>query len=376
MSILRHPGHANRATMGASPRASVILAILPGVTAAAGALLPAALLAVTPAIADVRSISASKDNTLYETAAGDVSNGAGQVFFAGHTGTITNSIRRGLIAFDVAGSIPAGSTINSVTLRLHLTRVPAVPVATVISLHRVLANWGEGASDPAGQEGGGAPAEVNDATWLYRFFNTTLWAVQGGEFVTTASASRQVLDIGPYSWGPSAGMRTDVQSWLNNPAGNFGWMLRGDEVTVGSAHGFDTRQGLTAADRPVLDVTYMPPITGAGRVPDGAAPDLPLTVTQAAGGQITLAWDTSCVAGDTDYEIYEGSVGAFYSHSMKLCTTGGATTATFMPAPGDSYYLVVPRQAGREGSYGFDSAVVERPPGVPACLPQLILECP
>ena len=45
-------------------------------------------------------IEASKDNTLYESAAGDLSNGAGSGFVAGLTNM--GLIRRGLVAFDVA----------------------------------------------------------------------------------------------------------------------------------------------------------------------------------------------------------------------------------------------------------------------------------
>jgi hypothetical protein len=50
-----------------------------------------------------------------------------------------------------------------------------------------------------------------------------------------------------------------------------------------------------------------------------------------------------------------------------------------MPGDGDRYYLVVPVATGlaEEGSYGTDSAGVERPPGTTACAPQQNLAaCP
>jgi hypothetical protein len=346
-------------------------------TAATAGLLLSALAAAGPAAADVVTIPASRDNTLYQSSSGNVSNGAGEVFFAGHTSVFTNSNRRGLILFDIAGSVPAGSTINSVTLRLHLTRAPSLPEPSPMNLHRVLASWGEGTSNPVGQEGGGAPATPGDATWLHRFFNTVFWASQGGDFSATVSATTLAGNVAFYSWGPTAAMRADVQGWLDNPAANFGWMLRGDEATLESARGFDTHESLTPANRPALDVDFTPAASGAGRVPDGSqAPGVPLTIEHAPGGEIRLTWGASCLAGDTDYEVYEGTLGAFYSHTMKLCTTGGATTATFMPAPGSSYYLVVPRGGGREGSYGVDGNGAEIPTGVPACLPQTITACP
>jgi hypothetical protein len=241
----------------------------------------------------------------------------------------------------------------------------------------LLADWGEGTSDPAGSEGGGAPATPGDATWLHRFFNTTLWTNQGGDFVATASATRSVSGVAFYTWGPTAAMRADVQGWLNTPASNFGWLLLGDEISLESARGFDSKESLTVANRPVLNVTYTAPTAAAGRIPDGSeASDIPLMIEHAPNAEVRLTWSASCVSTDTDYEVYEGTLGSFYSHTMKLCTTGGATTATFMPAPGSSYYLVVPRNGNREGSYGLDGAGGERPPGIPACLPQSVAACP
>ena len=45
-------------------------------------------------------------------------------------------------------------------------------------------------------------------------------------------------------------------------------------------------------------------------------------------------------------------------------------------APGDRYYLVVPRDAQSEGSNGADSNGFERPPGSPACGLDQFLVCP
>ena len=117
-------------------------------------------------------------------------------------------------------------------------------------------------------------------------------------------------------------------------------------------------------------------------LPDGdGVPGTPLTVSQAAGNDITLSWGASCVASDTDYAIYEGLLGDFTSHTQvgsPPCTTGGATTTTITPGTGSRYYLVVPQNATNEGSYGTDSNGLERPPaiGIGACLPQAITACP
>jgi len=91
-----------------------------------------------------------------------------------------------------------------------------------------------------------------------------------------------------------------------------------------------------------------------------AAGSTPLTVVEAGGGEITLSWGDSCVGTDNDYAVYEGIIGDFASHVPRTCTTGGATTLTFTPAAANSYYLVVPHNGRREGSYGLASDGTQR----------------
>jgi hypothetical protein len=120
-------------------------------------------------------------------------------------------------------------------------------------------------------------------------------------------------------------------------------------------------------------------VPASGAVPDGGVvPGTPLTV-RLTTGNLTLSWGASCAIGDSDYEVYEGAlVSPFvYNHAQRLCTTGGATTATFAAPAGNAYYLVVPKNAVSEGSYGRASSGDELPRGAPACLPQQIAAtCP
>jgi hypothetical protein len=111
---------------------------------------------------------------------------------------------------------------------------------------------------------------------------------------------------------------------------------------------------------------------GAGVVPDGGPiPGPPLQVVRTAQGELILSWGDSCQAGDIDYAVYEGTIGeGFTSHAPLTCSTGGATTITIAPGPGSHYYLIVPLNGLREGSYGFDSSGRSRPTSVDPCLPQ------
>lgn len=208
--------------------------------------------------ADTINLSAVKDNTLYESSAGNISNGAGAHFFSGRTGI--GLIRRGLIAFDIAGNIPNASAINSVTLRLYMSKTNlTLGGSAIVSLHPVLADWGEGASNATLQEGSGAPAAAGDATWLHTFFSGSFWTSTGGDFNTSSSATQTVTGIGYYSWS-SAGMVTDVQTWLDDPGTNFGWLLLGNELKDFRSKRFDTKENSNAALRPVLTVEYEPSI--------------------------------------------------------------------------------------------------------------------
>jgi len=101
-----------------------------------------------------------------------------------------------------------------------------------------------------------------------------------------------------------------------------------------------------------------------------------LTVGLEPAGDLVLTWEGSCLASDADYEVYEGLLGDHDTHEARVCTTAGELTWTLTPGPGSRYYLVVPRNATREGSYGTDSAGVERPQGIAPCLTQSVSGCP
>ena len=204
---------------------------------------------------EIATIGPTKDNTLYEDATGSISNGSGEYFFAGRTGT--GAIRRAVVAFDIAQSVPAGSRVTNATLTLHLSREPVSGSPESIELHRLLADCGEGTSDAAANEGGGAAATPGGATWIHAFSDTVLWSSPGGDFSQTVSASQSVDGIGFYSWS-GAGLVADVQSWLDNPQDNFGWVIVGNESVAQTAKRFDTRENTETSFRPELSVQYAP----------------------------------------------------------------------------------------------------------------------
>lgn len=193
-----------------------------------------------------------KDNTLYEDNEGDISNGMGQYFFVGNTNS--SATRRGVIAFNITDTIPAGATIVTATVVLHLSRNAGG--ADAITLHTLTADWGEGASDAPDNEGTGTLAELGDATWVHSFYTDTMWSTAGGDFVSTASATQTVSAEDAYYMWSSSALAADVQGWLDNPSSNYGWLVMGNESTGSTAKRFDSRHHPTPAYRPVLLVSY------------------------------------------------------------------------------------------------------------------------
>lgn len=209
-------------------------------------------------------VEAFLDNTMYEES-DTLSNALGQFFFSGTNAGGAGGgpdARRGLVAFAVVDSIPPGSTVDSVRLELRMSKAaPVGPANTSVSLHCVMASWGEGTSiaNLGLGEGGGGSATPGDATWLDRVRGTSLWTTPGGDFNPVASATRMVPStLGAYTWS-SAQMAADVQGWIDNPAMNFGWVLVGDESIGATARQWNSRHNNTAATRPKLTVYYTEP---------------------------------------------------------------------------------------------------------------------
>jgi hypothetical protein len=214
----------------------------------------ALLLLLTPALATAETvlIDAGRDATLIEDPDGALANGSGPVFFVGRTNQAQDSVRRGLVYFDVAAALPRNARVENVRLTLYMS--PSNPGPRGIHLHRLLADWGEGASSASG--GGGDFSAPGDATWIHTFYDDAFWVRPGGHFVGRASASREVGDTGFYTWESTRKMVADVRLWLAAPHRNFGWILIGDETTPQNAKSFASREEPDASLRPVLEVTY------------------------------------------------------------------------------------------------------------------------
>jgi uncharacterized repeat protein (TIGR01451 family) len=202
------------------------------------------------------SLTPAKDNSLIEYQAPQYSGGAAPYIFVGLE-HFSLTRMRGLVDFNIAGSIPAGSTINSVSLTVTMELTNSTTTVTpTVGLHDVLQNWGQGTGVPTAFMPPFSPTTTNDATWTNTFYPNQTWNTPGGDFSRTTSGTAVFGADGTTStFSSTSQMVADVQSWLNNPNANFGWLMLGDETQnsgkmIGSMH---------SQNPPTLTIDYTPP---------------------------------------------------------------------------------------------------------------------
>lgn len=232
----------------------------------AAALLSGPVLAQGQAPATEYRLEAVADTTLFANQSGDTaydatSDGSGPNIWTAVLASGTT--RRALIRFDLS-AIPAGSRVVSASLVFFVVRARDEHNT---SLHRVLAAWGEGASN-GGDAGVGAPAQPGDATWSHRIWPSTPWAQRGGDFVATVSALRSV-GFGPasYTFESTPALVADVQAWLQAPTSNHGWIMIGDELGLQNAKRIASRNSSTPSARPTLVLSVQPAAPDSGDIP-------------------------------------------------------------------------------------------------------------
>lgn len=215
------------------------------------------------AFAETATLTSIKDATLIQEITPELATGSSEFIYVGRIQRDLG-IRRGLVQFDLS-ALPANATIQSASLKLYVVKGRADTMD--LKVHRVTNSWGEGASNSFG--GAGSGAAPNDATWVSRFFGTTLkWSTLGGDFLKTISASKWLSDQDSVSYEiTDVQLVNDVIFWLNNPSLNHGWLLEDD--TALSAKALASRQNANATIRPQLIVhwTVSPTVSETTDVP-------------------------------------------------------------------------------------------------------------
>ncbi len=319
-----------------------------------------AIVAASSTAAETIVLVPERDATLYE-GDGGLANGAGSFLFAGRTESTGGSAeRRALLAFPVAGSIPAGATITSVSLELTMSR--SIAGAQPVELRRVLESWSEGPTDAPGQEGSGAATQAGDVTWVHREAPGTNWSTLGGTFSSTASGSLQIDGTGPYTWQSTSELVADVQAWLDDPSSNHGWALVMPSPPTGSAKRFNSRENSGSTSRPQLTVSYEAsaeaPVAAFAFAPESPRVGETVTFTdQSTGGPTTWLWDFG--DGDSSSEQNPGhafeSAGTFtvtlaVDNGSAGDTTSAAVTVLADAEPELTEMIFIPAAANVQGS--------------------------
>lgn len=197
------------------------------------------------------TITADRDNTLYESGSGSLSNGAGIHTFFGKTNNGLN--RRTVLHFDLS-TLPSNAIISSATLNIVVNKTGGTTDTAYV--HLLNTNWGEGTSNAGNSsDGDGTASASGDATWLHTFFNTSTWTNLGGDFAGRESAKANITGTGTFSF-TSAQLAIDVQGWANGTVVNNGWIILGNENVNQSAKRMVSKDNSSSTQRPSLVVTY------------------------------------------------------------------------------------------------------------------------
>lgn len=236
------------------------------------------------------TITPDKDTTLYESSTGSLANGGGDSIFCGVVGFAGGfGKRRALVHFDVASQVPPGARILSVEFDVFSAQSTAfLPIQTF--MHRVTQDWSEGSVIAPGAGGAGGSSAAGETTWLHTDYPNATWTTPGGDFDPTPSFVFDLASLGPSTAAVDAGMVADVQSWLDNPAGNFGWLMKTDEQFPQTARRMYAREFGSAP--PAIRVTYLAPgqtgTYGTGWLVNGSPFQLDVTGTATGGATLPI----------------------------------------------------------------------------------------
>ncbi|NUQ63237.1 MAG: DNRLRE domain-containing protein, partial [Pirellulales bacterium] len=182
----------------------------------------------------------------------------------------------GLLRWDL-GAIPAGSTVRSVAMTIDVSNKSA-DTYEIFAMKRnwveLEATWNKSAADAAWEIAGAKGASDRDTVVL-------------GAVAATS--------LGPavIQWNESG--RAVVQSWINDPATNFGIIVY--RAAVPDAVEFSARESVTPTSRPKLEVTVESSAVNQ-------APVLAAIGNKSLGEGQPLSFAVSATDGDSDPLTY------------------------------------------------------------------------
>ena len=223
-----------------------------------------------------------------------------------------------------------------------------------------------------------------DALLGFTSFSATAWPSAGYVYRKVGDAAgtmrdpyvfRTGSDYYDYPAGAPAGNRWGYYSaTVIDPTNDleFWTIQEASDPRVGTGSGSGRWTTWWAHVAPAVAIVAPPGSTGSLR----DASQAPLTLTKQPGGDVRLDWGSACMSSWPDFVVYEGTLGDFTSHQSRLCSTGGAPTATLAPDAGSRFYLVGARALDREGPASISSDGTPFPPAAVTCAPPVQGMCP
>ncbi len=247
------------------------------------------------------------DSSIHKFSA-DLNFGTEGSMAAGDTGTTGgNEVRRALLAFDLAGSIPAGATITSASLQVIVVTVPRSAVNSTFDLRRLLKPWNE-TSVTWNSASTGVPWDQPGATGT-------------SDSASSASSTVPVTSLGNYVFASTPDLLADVQAAVDGSAPSFGWLLVSEsEGTAYTGRQFGTHED--TVNTPVLTVTYT--------VPSSPPPPNPPLISQPA-----------IVANRIQFSFLAQSNVAYVVESRANAASGTWNTVTSITAQASDSTIVV-----------------------------------
>ena len=286
----------------------------------------------------------------------------------------------GFLRFDWRDALvqATGITDSADLLEAAFEIEPEFGEAQPVEVRRVLQSW----DDPlTGGDWNNNP--VGAPTWRDHAHPGQPWNISGARALGGSggqlsdydgpfdlSATTDALTVMPAINEPvrfqSVGLTDAYRFWFDNPQVDYGHALRlvttppaFAEVKVHRAEAEYSRHS------PRLELTYRVPTEPVSEL--SSDPSRQLRVDRSAGELLLRFEDRGALA--VAYNVYEGTIGNWYSHTPVNCgvtTTAGASglEAWVTPSSGDRYYLVTASDCS-EGPIGVDSS--GQPRGSEAC---------
>ena len=205
------------------------------------------------------------------------------------------------------GQIPAGSTISAATLTLWVGTGANDQSANAVNFHRLLHAWVD--------------------TDLWAAYGLPPWNAAGGIQNDDTDAAAAITATATMSTAGTAypvDVTTSLQLWTTDPSSNFGWAIL---PTGTDGLRLESSESTTAARRPMLSVTFVPPVTGCTIDADCSDDDACNGIETCVTGVCQPGTPLNCDDGNacTD-DSCDPQTGCAHADNTAACSDGDACT--------------------------------------------------